>query len=234
MQATTKFQDTFWKFDRAADHFSGCVETVECHRESKQLEDFAKFLDALNDIPLYLDLMLFYLRIQADCLANVIPYLYEQRPQIAERSFRDKAAWFTKTQPDFDYDYAAILQTHWGWFEALAGKNSKGLRDLVVHLRGTYQLGWAQHDEPSGFEFRASVVSDASIVQDNIVPILRSINQGYFGYLDQTYDHFATRLRAEFGEELIPVGDVPTQYYRFEGGPLPSFWVYPMTTSNSE
>lgn len=233
-QITTKFQDTFWKFDRAAGHFNRCVGTVKLHHESRQREDLERFLNALRDIPLYLDLMLFYLRIQADCVASAIPYFYKQQAPIAERSFRDQVKWFTKTRPDFDPEYTAILNSNLDWFELLAGKDPKGLRDVIVHQCGTFQLGWSRHDGADDIELRASLVGNARIVHDNVVPALKSMVTDYFVYLDRIFAYFSAKLRVELGNEGVPTNDIPTRYYEFSNGPLSSHWVYPLITPGSK
>jgi hypothetical protein len=214
-QATKKFQDAFWKLDRAASHFAQCVDTIKLHREPKSLEAAGRLQNALADTPLYLDSILFYLRIQADSLANAIPFFYETRPQIADRSFRDQVKWFRKKKPDFDPDYTAILETDLGWFDVLAGKSPKGLRDIVVHQRGVYQIGWRKPRELEDFEILVSLTSDARIVHDNVVSTLKSLVGSYFIYLDKTYAHFVDYLRSEVGGESIPAGESPTQYYHF-------------------
>jgi hypothetical protein len=236
--ATMQFQATFWKFDKAASCFGQCVEVVKHDRDSLQAHDVAKLNGAIGDIPLYLDSMLFYFRIQADCLAAVIPNFYGQRGRmIARRSFREHGKCFMDKRPDFDPKYAEILRTYQGWFKTLAGKGeSEGLRDAITHRFGRYQLGWNVGDKSDEFEFRASLIGDAGFVCENLVPTLKSMMADYYFYLDRIYMYFTERLRAELGDEVIPAGDKLAQYARFtweEGSSFPSFWIYPTLTSHS-
>jgi hypothetical protein len=141
-KAVTKLRDTFWKLNRAAAHFHTNVEAFRANYHEKDLERFGKAQSALEDIPLYLDLLLLYIRVQADCIANVIPNLYGlkgQRNSIARDSFRDQMKWFLEKRPDFDPEYSAKLSSNVQWFSALAGdRRGQGLRDVMVHYRGTY------------------------------------------------------------------------------------------------
>jgi hypothetical protein len=230
-QATNKFQDTFWKFDRAAGYFGDNVETIKRHHDSRDMETFAKHLSALSDTPLYLDMMLLYLRIQADCLANVIPNFYGQQAKsqsISRDSFRNHFKWFTQKRADFDPEYSTILLANHRWFELLAGEShGQGLRDIVVHQRGTYQLGWTMPDATNDFRFRASIVGDSGFVCDDLVPTLQEIVSGYYSFLDQIFLYFSNQIRITLQDNSILAGNTVTQYYRFEGLSPSSFWIYP-------
>ena len=70
-QAAVKFQNTFWKFQRATLRLAGCVPRFKDNSAALERSQVGAEQIALADIPLYLDLILLYLRIQADCLANV-------------------------------------------------------------------------------------------------------------------------------------------------------------------
>jgi hypothetical protein len=48
--------------------------------------------------------------------------------------------WF-KENKTFDIEYTRILNDYSGWFQKLAGKDVKGIRDVIFHRFGTYQLG---------------------------------------------------------------------------------------------
>jgi hypothetical protein len=107
------------------------------------------------DLPLYFDLLLFYLRIQADAYASLGSFLYPPRDKgrIDDGSFREHRKWFTgKHQKDYP-EYASILKTHnngsirypaksrrdfvMSWFIIVASRNIAG-RSRAQTLRGSF------------------------------------------------------------------------------------------------
>jgi hypothetical protein len=70
-------------------------------------------MDEANfDLPLFLDAMLFSLRIQADSYAKLVTFFYPGRDtgRIASRSFNEQRKWFAKRkQQGFDGEYTLIL-----------------------------------------------------------------------------------------------------------------------------
>jgi hypothetical protein len=78
------FQQIFGKFDRTAGHVARCNSAFNWWAESNQHKplhisdpNIMAFHNAHADLPLYFDGMLFYLRIQADAYAKIVPYFYE-------------------------------------------------------------------------------------------------------------------------------------------------------------
>ena len=234
-----KFQDSFWKFDRAARNFHKRVEAIKPHRDSIQLDVIEEVTGSLADIPLFLDAMLIYLRIQADCLANVIPNLYGQRglglKQGRSRdSFRHHMKWFITKQKEFDPAYTSILEANCGWFEGLAGKKGWGLREVVIHGRGTYQIGWSTPESGEDLSFWAGLMGDSGFVEVDFVPTLKSIVFDYFIFLDHLYEHFSAMLEAKIGPPFSKASSEQSRYITFTGGPLSSFWLYPTIVGSGQ
>lgn len=240
-QAVRKYQDCFWKLDTCARHFSRCEEAIRrCRPEGKrELSVGAEFSAAFNDIPIYLDAMLSYLRIEADCIANIIPNLYGKqgkKQSIARDSFRAQVAWFTKKRRDFDPQYTSILDSDVEWFRMLAGERrgeGEGLRDTTFHYRGTYQLGWAIPEIGEELQVSAGLVSDSGYVDPDVIQSLKSIVADYFLYLDRIYEHFGERLRSEVGEGLYPIPERGRRWLRVRKGQESSLWLYPTIQAES-
>jgi hypothetical protein len=238
-QAVIKFEDCFWKFNRVAELFFGCLETFKRYHNSLKVGDVESSERALQDIQIYLDSMLFYLRIQLECLADVIPNLYGQRgsqQSIARNGFTDHKSWFTKKRKDFDPKYTSILEleSNRDWFKLLVGegKGPGRLRDVVTHQRGVYQLDWSIPGMGAGLGLWAALVGDSGFAEEDVVVAIKSIVTGYFLFLDELYQHFGELLRVEVGEEFIKADSKMSKYKHFTGGTLPSFWVYPLILTN--
>ena len=228
-QGVAKFKDSFWKFDRAARHFHWSVEAIRPHRDSIQ-PVMTEVAGSLADIPLFLDAMLIYLRIQADCLANVIPNLYglrgmELKEGKRRESFRHHLNWFTTKGKNFDPAYTSILAANRDWFERLAGREGRGLREVVIHWRGTYEFGWSTDAGEEDLTFWAGLMGDSGLVEVDFVPALKSIVLGYFILLDHLYEHFSALL-AKMGPPFTKASSEQSRHIIFEGG-LSSSWVYP-------
>ena len=236
LTAVTKLQDTMWKFDRAAGHAQNCRGSVQDWVEREARDDtkgisvndpgFAAYQTALEDLPLYLDSLLLYLRIQADALAVVTPYLYEQSDGISFRSFRSQRAWFIEKNPNFDPIYAQILADNTQWFEELAGKAPSGLRDVIVHRGGTYQLGWTVPTEADRFQLQASMVNASGFVEDDVMTAIERMTHGWFRFLDLWCGHFTRKVAPVVSWADLERNDL-ARYVPCNGNELPSFWLYP-------
>jgi hypothetical protein len=236
-----KFQDTMWKFDRVAGYVDQCRVAVQrwvereargdAERVTVSDSDWGAYRIALEDLPIHLDSMLLYLRIQADALAALVPYFYDRSGTISSRSFRDQRSWFTKTKPEFDPDYASILNHETAWFDELAGKNPTGLRDVIVHRGGTYQLGWTVPSKQDQFELQASLVNHRGFVEEDVLNALVGITEGWFRFLDSCCRHFVARLQSVVSWADISRDEL-SRYLSCRGSELPSFWVYPRATLN--
>lgn len=231
-QAITAFQNTFNKFDRAAEQFDRRAEIIKQHHDVSDPLSFSKFDSAIRDMPLYLDSMLTYLRIQAECLGDLIPYFYGQqgkKESMPRDGFRKHLDWFTEKRVSYDPRYKEILLAHQDWFMKLGGEGrGKGLRNIIMHQRGTYQISRISSDDPNDFELQVSLISDSGIVHDNVLPELKEIVLGYFLYLDEAFIHFTELIGANLPGGSIPIINLTKGYRSYLGSPIPSVWVYPV------
>lgn len=236
-QAVRRIRDTFWKVNRVAGHLHTNIVTFRANWGEKELERFGKATSALQDIELFLDLLLLYTRIQADCVANVIPNLYGiegRRSSIPRQSLNGQMRWFLKTRPDFDPDYSDHLRSNVQWFSALAGdQQGQRLRDIMVHYRGLYQVGWAGTPSGSGFQLKAAMVTDTRFVSEDMLEDLKGIMEGYCRFLDMVLTYFWSRLEDELGGQLMPRTQEYFQIYHFPVS-HPSLWVYPVVEPDLE
>lgn len=168
------------------------------------LDTAAIYFQAMNDVPYHLDSFISYLRILADCICFALPFFYQTKEHIPSRSFRDQIKWFIKTKPDFDPEYAKILNDHTYWFDLLAGKSEmdntqKGIRDLNFHNFAIYQLGF--YPLPNGqHQISISQVVGSGIAHQNILSTIEEIIQDFFEYLDLVYKLFIGRFLIEIPE----------------------------------
>ena len=228
--AVDKLKDTFMKFDTIARYLSQSIDLALANKDSRQMSQYGHFLKAMTDIPIYLDSLLLYLRIQADCLANVIPNLYGEkgrRQSIARDSFRDQTKWFIKKKPGFDPAYTKILEENTEWFEMLAGKSrGQGLRDILVHYRGVYQLSWAALSTGETISFNASLLNESGYIENSLIPTLAAMVAGYFEFMEKAYVHFRRLvLKKVKGGSFGDIHET-SQLLKFTAG-LGSAWIYP-------
>lgn len=236
------FQQCFSKFDRAAGHAARCRDAVDpvfgryneriSRGETVPLEDSDRLaMDEANaDLPLFLDAMLFYLRIQADAYAKLMPDFFYQRPEakyMPSDSFRKHLTWFTEKMPDFDPAYASILKANHKWFDRLAGRHPKGLRDVVIHQSGMLAVGWTK-PEDGPIEPRTALYRSSGVVEENVFGALQEITAGWYAFLDAAWHLFVPRL-TETGVLLtMSVNDLErTRYFDCGAGEARGLWVYP-------
>lgn len=242
---TAHFLQCFHKFDRAAGHVARCREAVNSAlgRFSERVRrgdipppsdpDRLAVEEANADLLLYLDGMLFYLRIQADSYAQLVTFFYPGRDtgKISSRSFREQFDWFTKKNPDDDPDYASVLRANGKWFDRLAGREPKGLRDVVIHQGGMLNPGWAK-PEGGPIEARTALYTSRGIVEPDVFGALREITSGWFAFLDAAWLHFVERLTA--ARMLSTMSAIEVEKTRYAGcseGDRPGLWAYPMFTN---
>jgi hypothetical protein len=235
------FQQCFGKFDRAVGHvarFSDAADGAmsrfgERARQGKE-QPFSRsdrrLMDEINmDLPLFLDAMFFYLRIQADTFAELVTFFYpgRDRDQISSDSFRTLRKWFMKKDSTFDSEYTAILLANSEWFDLLSGDSPKGLRDVTVHHKGMLQVGWAKPaDGP--IEPRIALYRRDGIREENVFAALRKITIGWFAFLDASWLHFVPRLAEAGILATTYVNDLQkTRWEDCRGRELASLWVYP-------
>lgn len=202
------FQGCLHKFNRAAEHVQRCRSDIarwvergergECDGVSMDDPEFQADYAAHQDLPLHLDSMLLYQRLMADTLSILTTHLYEPH-EIAAESFRDQKKWFTKKCPEFDAGYAEILNSNFAWFEKLAGTEPRGLRDVVVHHRGHFQVGWTALPGGKLVSLNVGLVNEGGFVEGDMMSALPEINAGWCSFLDAAWQHHVERLR-----EILP------------------------------
>ena len=201
------------------------------YKDSRKIAEFSRHMSGLRDMPIYLDSILFYLRILPDCVATITPYLYGnegKKANIAHWSFRKHRKWFVLTCPTFDPAYTEVLSDHTGWFDLLAGKKrGEGLRDKIVHHHGTFRMSYTVDDQSQDTEVTAGLINEYGWISDNIFPELKRVVRGLFVFLDSYVEHFNYKVGEQTGSEPIDL-TVPhlTEAFRFNE-PLPAFWLFP-------
>ncbi len=237
IQAVHKFADTFHKLLLV----SGLLEiernNVFENKDERDREKYSKHLHGLRIIPVYLDSLLFYLRILADNIADLTPYLYPKQDgeQIGRRSFRNHRDWFLNKKPEFDPEYTDILQNRSQWFDLLAGKaEGEGLRDKIIHHRGTFQISYTTASEVDDFKLSAGMMGDSGWLFDDIFPQLVSMTSDVFMYLDLFVSHFSDYVEKKLGDRLFDLNNpYQTELFRFDK-PLTAFWLFPRVSRSEE
>lgn len=200
-QCAKKCKDTVHKLNKAVYNLSCRMDIMERKEEyvydGAPLEKAAAFFEAIEDIPYHLDSLISYLRVLADCIAFAIPFFYRTDESIANRSFRDHRKWFLEKKPDFDAEYAAVLQNTSTWFNRLAGEDHKGIRDIIFHHFSTYQLGWS-HFPDGKMQVLVQQVASDGIHDGDLIFTINDTIAGFFEYLDATYAIFGERIAKEF------------------------------------
>lgn len=249
------FRQCFRKFDRAVLNIALCTNSAERYAESRNegsakvspssefrrsysdpTADFRALQSATEDIPLHFDSMLFYLRIQADSYAKLVPFFYPSSTsgKMSDSSFRNQLKWFTTTKPDFDPEYSSILAANKRWFERLAGENPKGLRDIMVHHEAILNFRWNKTDTQTPVSLLGVIYTSKGPVELDLYSALREMTVGWCTFLDAVWYHFVKRLtlagilRTMSADEVIK-----TRYLACMGGEsdLPACWPYPNVDS---
>ena len=218
-QCAAKCMDTVHKLDKAMGYLGGGMDIFEREEEfdfdGAPPEKAGMWYQAADDLPYHLDSLLAYLRILADCVAFSVPFFYRTKESIANRSFRDQRTWFLKHH-DFDPAYTTVLKEQTKWFDKLAGKDPKGVRDLHFHQFATYQMGWVTH--PTG-ERTISVqqVTAEGIKDPDLTFTLSAIIEEFFAYLDTAYTFFRDRLAQECPQLVDGSPEEQSVFMRYDG-----------------
>lgn len=235
MSAVEQYRDLFWKFDRAAELASRCLRLLEegLPGHGAHVRTLAPWINAHQDVQIYVDAMLVYLRVQLDCLAVAIASMYPHGAGAPSRGFRDQVKWFNTTPgSELDPAYAAIVQEPLPWFDQLAARAvNEGLRNIRLHGLGRYQLTFRPLPGETGTgqkrltDIRAELVGGGGAGAPNVLASLRSIVDGYFCFLDEALAHFVARAQEEIGAPVVPED---WRVLNFGPGQAPeSVWVYP-------
>jgi hypothetical protein len=243
------FRQCFEKFDRAAGHVTRCkeakdaalgrwVERVMKRDQPGETREGVRELEASDpewlehleitefdkELPLFLDAMLFYLRIQADSFAQLVQYFYEPvKARVVPDNFTrqidgEKAERLRK----LDAGYGSILQANRKWFDDL--RLDGGLRDVITHESGMIGVQWVK---PQGgpIEAQTSLYTRKRPVEKNVLQALQEITAGWLAFLDEAYRHFVRKLTEEAMLRGLPVSDSERSRF-FEAHELRGFWVY--------
>jgi hypothetical protein len=220
-----KLQDTFWKLGRAAELLEiARTKFVDLQPPSTTHEQIVSIQEAHRDFPLFLDNVLIYLRIFADCLANLTSRLYGRRKDIPFFSFRDQKKWFIEKRTAVDPQYAEILKDQTTWFATLAGDSDEyGLRDIVVHRMARTQIFYKPGKVPDENQVAAFLYDDVGPMVGDLLPKIETLVDELCIFLDSYFDHFSKKVQAQLGGQLPESGTV---LFEFQGR-LRSAWLYP-------
>src|SRR5262249_28265198 len=143
-------------------------------------------------IPIHLETLIYFLRVFADCIANVTPYFYGKKGKdMTRQSFREQRKWFMSKCPDFDSTYAAILSGETAWFDVLAGNSQHpGLRNALVHYRGGIQLIYRPSSSTEQARVMAPLYSDYRSFCTDLFPVLTRVVRELFIFLDSYIEYF--------------------------------------------
>jgi hypothetical protein len=131
---------------------------------------------------------------------------------------------------------SSILQEHQGWFISLAGhSHGQGLRDILMHYRGTYQFNFAniQLKDSEQFVFRVTLLNESGIMDDDLLSTLRKMIADHYVFLDLTYIHFRDKFRVIFQDQSLLARDDAALMFNFPS-PLSSLWMFPSISINSQ
>ncbi len=235
--AAEKLWDTIWKIDRVAEltHLARS-NVMDLQPPSVPEEELGRHMAALRDIPIYLETLIVYLRVVADCIANLTPYLYGlEGKNLPRNSFRDQRKWLVSKYPNFDPKYAAILKGHTKWFDVLAGNPPEfiGLRDAIIHYRGGIQIMYQPTAGDAPAKLMPMLFSDYRTLTLDLFTLLQKVMKDMCVFLDRYAEHF-DNIASEQTKSLFLDLNNPQAITLFQyEGELPSGWLYPVVSGTS-
>lgn len=234
--AGEKLWDTVWKIDRVAELVNQARNNIRELRDGMPHEELSQHVSALRDIPIHLESIIFYIRIFADCLANLTPSMYGVRGRdIPKHRFREQRKWFLSKCPDFDAEYTAILEGSTKWFDVLAGNPpTAGIRDSIVHDRGGIELIFRPATKDQEAEIGATLYSDYRSICTNLFPVLKTLVRELFVFLDRFLVHFNHYASTQTGSPVLKLGNPDLVTLFHYDGMLPSAWLYPDIAHDKE
>ncbi len=232
LDSMEKLKDVWWKLNRASDKLGQLAPSLS--RLGRAVAPPIENLWDIEDFEMYLDMLVTYLRVQADCIAGLFASLYGERAKkasIAWESFRKHIVWFSKTSPAFDPGYAEVVRRHSGWFHKLATADRPGwgLRDGIIHGMARYQFQISDGVGPPSIGLTRR--PDKKI--EDVPGEIRNIVDGLTLYLDATYEVFLGRM----GHAIDPRhrhGFEAAFHFRASSSHLPDVeqhpgrWMYPL------
>jgi hypothetical protein len=229
--AAEKLWDTVWKINRVAEltHLARC-NIRDLQPPSVPVEELGRHMVALLDVPIYLETLIVYLRVVADCVANLTPYLYGQKGKnLPKDSFREQREWLVSKKPGFDSAYVAILKTNTNWFDVLAGNPPDyiGLRDAIVHYRGGIQIMYQPPTGGAPAKLMPMLFSDYKTLTRDLFTLLQKVMKDMCVFLDRYVEHLNAIANGQTQSSLLNLGDpLASVLFQYEGE-LPSAWLYP-------
>jgi hypothetical protein len=230
--AAEKLWDTIWKVNRVAEliHMARC-NIRDLQPPSVPVEEMGRHMAALRDIPIYFETLIVYLRVVADCIANLTPYLYGlKRKTIPPESFREQRDWFISKRSKFDSAYAGILKAHTRWFDVLAGDPPRfiGLRDAIIHYRGGIQIVYKPQEGGAPAKLMPMLYSDHKTLTLDLFKLLQRVTKEMCIFFDRYVEHFNRLASEQTKSEFLNLTNPDSiTLFRYEGE-LPSAWLYPI------
>ncbi|MEX1009253.1 MAG: hypothetical protein WD271_15635 [Acidimicrobiia bacterium] len=200
-QWTGRLRETVWLFDLAGRRLTEAASALLQELALGSSDMQAQRPEVHVELALFLDSALSYLRIQADCVAHLVPQLYGmegRKASITTRSFHDQQKWFREKRPEFDPTYKAILEEERDWFESIRGldplpSKQPGMRDMRTHTDARYQL--VVHTDDHGISsLRPGLVDATGYRYENVLQELRTAVAGYCRFLDHSLQHFESMI----------------------------------------
>ena len=228
LKGSYKFHRVCWDGLHAAGHLERTIAVV-AEVFLRKPRDHSAEIHALNaatrDATIYLEVLIYYFRILADCLAVVVPNLYGRDgmkvKDKARGSFREHCKWFKKNL-SFDPAYTAIVNEQTAWFDRIAGEN--GWRDDLVHRLGTWQMCLSIGET---VKLHARIDEGAHPSGPNLLDELTEAVAGCCAYLDATTHHFAQRINTQLTEPMFKTADQRQWGCVFIEGGDRGAWVLP-------
>lgn len=194
----TKYNDSLIKLTYAASLFRTCE--IDFAKSKQGISGGRVTNHQIGDIAqLYIDSMLFYIRILADCYSEIVPYFYiKNQNNIKRDSFRDQQKWFLQYGKELDAEYCDILENKTAWFDKIAGKNPIGARDAIVHKNATYTLCWTADAYYNDVRFKTPLFSSHKCVaEDDAVKIIKDSTILLLEFYDSSFNHYLKFISSE-------------------------------------
>lgn len=227
--AAEKLWDTVWKINRVAEMVEGSRQNIRELKDAMPSEEFSQHMLALTDIPIHLETLIYFLRVFADCIANVTPYFYGSKgKEMTRQSFREQRKWFISKCPDFDSQYARILSSETAWFDVLAGNaQHPGLRNALVHYRGGIQLIYRPAGPVEQAKVMAHLYSDYRSFCSDLFPVLTRVVRELFIFLDSYLEYFNAVASKQTNAVVLNLANPDATYLFQYEATFPSAWLYP-------
>ncbi len=215
------FRETVWKLERSAQLYGAAAAQFGP-------SVLAFRVDHRNQLELsiHLDSVVVYLRMLPDIWAALLPYTYgAPAGHISRRSFRGHREWFLK-QVRVDPGYTAILAAHSTWFDGLAGEQTGGVRDLLVHRFAQFHHPVVTEPVALRGQVGSDLSSDSGYDTDAHLAIAR-VAGGMFRFFDLAVKHHAERIAVVAGWPPLDTTNARAGYMMTFSEEPKSLWLIP-------